>query len=733
LKKSFRAALLAVVALLLLGPIPNSLARPSNHRPAIADPAMKALDVGPDTSAGYGSGTIIHADALRAGGKALADLDVAFSGAAYSSAPAAEEITNEVHRLVSGPLAANAGYGRGTGLELGLGSDPIPLIGQLSQAAAPPSTDLIEKVIGPLGIPGVLTAELLRSQAQARAADGCVLGRDQAYGLGSILDLEVLGGLISTVARPPRREVSQSSSTSRIVPGSQPGRLGLKSETRQTIAPVTLFKGTPIQFTIEVLGEWALRATADGATGSVHYGPLTESPETPIVRVLDAEGDVIGQLTTQQLLTDKGLVIVVPGVAELAIGEDPRMIGGDAESDAAVSPTAVAAAVDVVRVTLLDGALADLRIGHMEAAVNVPAGGVQCPGLDVTQTVDPVSVTPGQEFVYTITVTNPHDCVLEDVKLLDTPSVTPAGVKYELVSSTPSGGDLTGGVVTYNDLGPIGPGETKTVKVTVKIPPDSAPGKLTAKAVVTGICPDEQLPTTDVNGPKPSDPSGDIPVGGEATVDGPTVGVCIVPNIDNLTLAAATTAIEAAGCTVGKVTADPGANPDDVGKVTDQTPPPGTSVPIGTPVDITIGGPAVVTINPPSTSCIVPTLAGMTEAAAKAALEAAGCKLGDVKPGPDSPTDAGKVVEQSTPTGTSVPRGTEIDITVAGPVAANPETSVLGETLTRPAGESTGPGTLARTGGVALAGIALWLLVSGLLATAAGSSRRRGVRSRPKG
>src|SRR2546430_4989420 len=53
-------------------------------------------------------------------------------------------------------------------------------------------------LIGPIGVPGVLTADLLRSQAQSRAAENaCVLGKEQAYGLGSVLNLNVLNGLLN--------------------------------------------------------------------------------------------------------------------------------------------------------------------------------------------------------------------------------------------------------------------------------------------------------------------------------------------------------------------------------------------------------------------------------------------------------------------------------------------------------------------------------------------------------
>ena len=44
------------------------------------------LGVGSNDAAAYGTGTILHADALRQGSHALVDLDVAFSGSAFSTA-----------------------------------------------------------------------------------------------------------------------------------------------------------------------------------------------------------------------------------------------------------------------------------------------------------------------------------------------------------------------------------------------------------------------------------------------------------------------------------------------------------------------------------------------------------------------------------------------------------------------------------------------------------------------
>ncbi|HEY4409934.1 MAG TPA: PASTA domain-containing protein, partial [Acidimicrobiia bacterium] len=621
-------------------------------------PALETLGVSASDAAAYGSGAILHADALRQGAHALVDLDVAFSGSAFSSAVPSKAYTNEVSRLVSPKLAANAAHGRGSALELGIGSDPIPLIGQLSETSAPPSTSLLNKVIGPLGIPGVLTADLLRSQSQSRARDGgCVLGADQSFGLGSVLNLTVLNGLLTTSALPPRREVSQSGTTTRIVPGSEPGRLGLKSETRQTIAPVTFFRGTPAQFSVEVLGEWALRAVADGAKGDVSYGPLTTSPETPVLRILGDHGQVLGQLTTQQLVGQKGLEIVIPGVAEVVLGEDPRAIGGDAASNATVLPTQASAAVDVVRVKLLTGTLADVRIGHMEAAVAVPAGGVQCPGVQVVHTVDKPTVTPGGDFVYIVNVTNPNDCDLVHLKLVDTPTAA-AGVLFAFLGSIPNIANLSDIAATFPDIGGLDPGQTKTFAVKVKIPLGSKTGLLKALARATGICPGQPQPPTDVTPTVPGADTrrlDDIMVAGEDDVTGPTVGICTVPDLSHLTADEAKAKLTAAGCDLGTVFPGPSITVDDNGKVTDQSAKPDTTGPVGTKVDITVGNPVSTALAGPV--CTVPTLVGLSEADARAKVEAQGCVLKTDTRNTSNPADVGKVLSQSPDSGMVLAKG----------------------------------------------------------------------------
>ena len=483
-------------------PSPSSSPPPASQKaglkPLAATGTGPFLDLAEGAHAGYASGTVIHADALQNAGTRLADVEVAFSGAAYTSAPLGKGIKNEVQRVVTYALGAFNGYGRGSGLEVGLG---VPNSGENQivlpakvEAKAPPSTALVTKEEGPVKIDPLAAASLLRGQAQSHAvSNGCVLGSDLGYGLGYVLDLGLINPgspLLSTSADNPDRAASQSVSRTRLVKG-QAGKFGLMSETRQTIAPVTLFKGTPNQFTIEALGEWVLRVTADGITGSVHYGPGTASPETPIARIIDAANKVTNVLTFQQLLGKEGLTVTVPGgVAEIALGEAPRALGGASGSKPTAIGTLASAAVDVVRVKLLDSGenhVADVRVGHMEAAVAVPAGGIVC-GIGMAKRADPESVRAGQSFVWTVTVNNPHDCTLTKVKVVDTITTSNPGIKYTITGHDPAASSTTPSSLTWDDIGPIEPGKSKELKITVKVAEDSAAGLFTDEAVATALC-----------------------------------------------------------------------------------------------------------------------------------------------------------------------------------------------------------------------------------------------------
>ncbi|MGH2722078.1 MAG: hypothetical protein ACRDJO_10825 [Actinomycetota bacterium] len=452
---------------------------------------------------GYATSTPVHVDAINTGGTVVADVEEAYSSALVASKGIAQ-ITNEVGRnlTTSGPIGKNSAA-RGTALEVGLvqpegAPNQIELKG-VAEAFSLPSPGAASEEIGPVTIPGVAYASLLKSQANTRWNEsGCILGGDPiSRGYAYAADAQLVGSGAGPFTAPviaadvPPKNVTDSISLTRLVAqtaadGSIVGPdFGLMTETRQHVAPIRLLDGAVI---IEVAGEWVLRAVAGGVDGSgwVHYGPAGASPETPAVTI--TVGASVTQITTQDLLGGDGLVIPVnlPGVAdiEIAVGEPPRAIGGAAGSTPAETPTEAAAAVDVVRVTidLLDSiGVEDLRIGHMEARAKVPAGGIDCP-IPVTKVTDPTSIGIGGSFTAGITIKNPYDCELTDVVATD--NVTADGPTFTIPAAS-DGGTISGNTVTWN-LGTIPPGGSKLVQVNIKAGRGS--GSITDTVNVVGKC-----------------------------------------------------------------------------------------------------------------------------------------------------------------------------------------------------------------------------------------------------
>ena len=501
---------------------------------------------------GYSTGSALHVDALQGGitGPTVAKAQAAFSGATVASqgtntiaaqGPNAKpgQIVNEMDQIVQNNLPdttldpnlkGNLSYGRGSGVEVGLvntlptATNQVMLAGRAFGSALPGMKDPVVKEIKPLPTNPLAYASLLRGTAQAKWNDdsSCILGEPISQGSGYAADVQLVNtgaanpdGTMKTPvaaadAPTPERNVVFSRSFTQLVPqtdakGAVLGRnWGLMSETRQTYAPITLFKGTANQLTIEIAGEWVLRTVATGVGGTtgnwVFYGPRDVSPQTPVVRVIRADGTIAGQLTTQMIpvLGPTGLVVTVPGVAEIAIGEDPREIGGAATTNPKLSAdgTSAAAAVDIVRIKLLEQrnaqgqvtqGLADIRVGHMESRAKVPVGGISC-ALPVSKTSDKQTVAPDETFTYTITVKNPFaDCDLTEVKVVDTITTDP-GIRYTIGASTPPADSTTANSLTWNDIGPIKPNQSKSVTVSISVNANSAPGKFTNTAVASGKC-----------------------------------------------------------------------------------------------------------------------------------------------------------------------------------------------------------------------------------------------------
>jgi LPXTG-motif cell wall-anchored protein len=271
----------------------------------------------------------------------------------------------------------------------------------------------------------------------------------------------------------------------------------VQSQAVTQIAQLDVFGGAAAGgATVEIAGAPTLTATASGLPGGAHvtYG-------SPIVTingntVLDAS--TLGGAFTQLL---DGLKPLLGGAAPLITIEASA---GDLTNvvEAADGTAASADAVLVhLKVNLLPAAggdgvtLFDLDLGPMHAEAFAPAGGISCGGPQPLQVVKdaPATVKAGDSFTQTITVTNTEPvCTLAAVKVTDLitgpagSSVTSTDPTADAISGSPEAGGIS---VTWNDIGDIGPGQSKVLTVVVKTDPDTPNGaKFHDDATASGTC-----------------------------------------------------------------------------------------------------------------------------------------------------------------------------------------------------------------------------------------------------
>ncbi|MBW3614522.1 MAG: LPXTG cell wall anchor domain-containing protein [Actinobacteria bacterium] len=489
---------------------------------------------------GYSTGSAIHINALQlaANGPIVADTALAFAGASTNSQGLSTALTNEMLLGVHPAQGANEAFGRGSGVEVGLGqaapnnpdANQVKLGGGAAEAsAAPPlQTDLVTRELLKQTINPLAFASVLRGQAQATFNERFVmpmLGSPLGFGLGYADDVQLLNAgpaptgeqltapvlaTDTTAVRGgegPQRTTSQSTSFTYLVNNGD-GTCGLASETHITVAPVRLNlppDADPTNdITIELLGEWVLRAAASGKPGGgkVQYMPTGDdiTPTTPVVRVFQGQ-TLSGQLTTQQILGNAGLTLpdaLAPLIA-VAVGEDPRAIAApgtnpNPNSQPTVTDTLVSAAVDVARIRLVQPNPAasglnalDFRLGHMEAKVEVPSGGINCE-IPVVKTASPDPAIAGQDLTFTIRIPadadalRPFPCDLTNIRVTDTVSRESGNPVFTVVGGTgPNGeqGVVSGNTVTFDNIGSYRVGDPPLlVNVTVRLAGNSGAGRL---------------------------------------------------------------------------------------------------------------------------------------------------------------------------------------------------------------------------------------------------------------
>ena len=511
-----------------------------------ANPAS-AYTKPPQTYGGYSSGVETFANLLP--GAQLAKAQVAVARSAVNST-GLTPINDELGNVVSTANGDKAARALGQALDLDLVGNNVELVAPAVADAPPNASDISEDSLLEVPVPGLAFAELLEGRADARFNENgniCIIGADMANGRGQAANVQLLGsglepggdGLVNPlieVEEPGIGERNAVNTISRQLLTAQQNsagqvigpKIGVLSEVTQTVAPVTIAAG-PLSVAIEVVGVYQLQAFAGGIPGSsfIKYNPLFEGQQPAVVitipptpgnilgdllnPVLDVLPDEVGNLiqfdpATGRLLIPLGpaLSLLQPVVDLLAtlgivIGEPPRAIGG-AKGSAPLQRadgTASGAAIDLVRIqpagllAPLADVVADVRVGHMEALAFAPAGGIDCPGLGVTKVTDKDPVQVGETFTYTITATNPYDCIVRNVRVEDDITAT-EGITFSVGTSTPAASsvtDIAGGKrVVWNNIGDIPARGTRSVQVQVTINSATRNGRMTDKATFTGTC-----------------------------------------------------------------------------------------------------------------------------------------------------------------------------------------------------------------------------------------------------
>lgn len=494
--------------------------------PAAAAPERAAVD---GTIDGFSTGDFVYLNLLDTETVDLAQVSVSQTTAAVSNKKLTTGDSLD-QLLYDGKLDGKNAYGHAAGvsLNLGQGDNSVPQAQlTIAEAASPPrsreATDIIEVPAAP-----ILTATVQPDVAEANtrsADDFCVLGKPLSQGTSNVADAQLVpaGDAVAPgFALADATGEVLTRSTEQLV-GNGHGSLGLSSSSSLETAGITLFKGIEgAETTIKVVNPITLDATAGGFPGTAKATFGDEDGDKPVLSIKN--GGNVTKLTLEQLIGE-GAVIDFDGLIKLEIGLDPT-------TTAAADGTKVTSVADLVKITVIgdpapstgsvggplgdvlepvlqpvlsalddsgllqtiDQALADaglstgvdFRLGHFEASSQVPPGGIEC-GLPVKKTVDDPVVQPGDEFTYTITVDNPYDCTLTDVKVDDRIEAD-GGVQWQVLRTRPAADTETHDRVVWNDIGDVAPGDSASVEVDIAILESSSAGRFVDKAKATASC-----------------------------------------------------------------------------------------------------------------------------------------------------------------------------------------------------------------------------------------------------
>ncbi|NQE05298.1 hypothetical protein C5S32_05450, partial [ANME-1 cluster archaeon GoMg1] len=133
---------------------------------------------------------------------------------------------------------------------------------------------------------------------------------------------------------------------------------------------------------------------------------------------------------------------------------------------------------EIITITLEDGGLGD-DDGTANGVIVDQGGPGMSLGISVTKVADPPDAAPSSNVEFTITVSNTGVCTLDPVMVVDT---LLGWMSY--VSSSPAA-DTHDGTIIWNNVGPLDPGDSKTITLVARIASDAS-GSVTNAVTVTG-------------------------------------------------------------------------------------------------------------------------------------------------------------------------------------------------------------------------------------------------------
>jgi hypothetical protein len=485
--------------------------------PASAHPAALAAAGTPFAQArfaSYGTGSELELSALNTGTTQLARVDQAFSGiTAAGPSPlqqlgpsAVSPITGAVVQAATTSVANTSA--RGSGLEVGLGltaaqTNQIKL--GIAQSFAPPSNQ-VGTLAGPavaaipLVIPGLVQTGVLHGYA-ATNYNGvfCPVGQPLAYGLGSAAAPTTV---LNTVVASPG--AAQTSTRSDLIANAD-GTFGLATTVQSTIAPLSVTLAPGISLTVTVQGTSpSTPVTLTAATNGEGTTAMTLGNADPVV-VVSANLGILPPVTLAPLKLSALAPVLNPLLATIGgllspLGINLSVVLGDGHTVKSPIPSftngtnTISGTYDLLSLHLGLGTttIADLRLGHMEAAVDLPSGSIACT-IPVAKVANPAVVQAGNTFTWTILVPatsqvlSDSTCDLVNIKATDKISVN-SGSPTFTIGAISNGGvyNTSTGTITWASLPNYHPGAPPIpLTISVSVPAGSAAGVLQDTANVT--------------------------------------------------------------------------------------------------------------------------------------------------------------------------------------------------------------------------------------------------------